>query len=615
MRRSFTTFSTICLLAAAGSAFFGCEREPPPQPPEPEPEPAPVTSQVPPPPISGGTLLVTADRKIAVAADPDRDRLALIDIEGKALLDVIPLEPGDEPGRVVEGPEGVVHVALRRGGAIVTLDLESSEITRRPICPAPRGMAYDESTDLVHVACAGGELVSLPAEPSGAPVRELHIDGDLRDVLVLGDGLLVTRFLSAELLAISADGQVVDRAVPPQRTVNSGSFSPGVAYRAIRLPGGGVALAHQRGFDDEIDLGDGDEVPPAPYAGGACDGQTIVHMAVSVISAQNSGGELKVRPLRMNVGGLGRGTLPVDIAASDDGETIAVVAAGTGQLVVTSLANLRKLEPSIEPCGFDSSKRRYGVRSGPIAVAAHEDETFLVLTRDPPGLEYIDDARREVVARVEIPGESRSDTGHDIFHGRPQAIGRALTIACASCHPEGDNDGRVWHLSTGARRTQSLGGGVMETAPFHWNGDMQAMASIVADTFVKRMGGPAQDQLRIDALSTWLNTVPVVPISPAADPGAVARGEALFFDSEVACAKCHSGDHFTNNRTMDVGTGQPFQVPSLLGLGHRAPYMHDGCAPTLHDRFGPCGGGDAHGVTSHLSPSDIDDLVAYLETL
>jgi hypothetical protein len=44
--------------------------------------------------------------------------------------------------------------------------------------------------------------------------------------------------------------------------------------------------------------------------------------------------------------------------------------------------------------------------------------------------------------------------------------------------------------------------------------------------------------------------------------------------------------------------------------------MHDGCAKTLADRFvAPCGGGDQHGVTSHLGAAQIADLVAYLESL
>jgi hypothetical protein len=64
-----------------------------------------------------------------------------------------------------------------------------------------------------------------------------------------------------------------------------------------------------------------------------------------------------------------------------------------------------------------------------------------------------------------------------------------------------------------------------------------------------------------------------------------------------------------------VGTGLKAQVPSLQGVGWRAPFLHTGCAPTLADRFGSCGGGDKHGHTSQLSAGDIADLTAFLETL
>ncbi|MBC8131533.1 MAG: cytochrome-c peroxidase, partial [Deltaproteobacteria bacterium] len=64
-------------------------------------------------------------------------------------------------------------------------------------------------------------------------------------------------------------------------------------------------------------------------------------------------------------------------------------------------------------------------------------------------------------------------------------------------------------------------------------------------------------------------------------------------------------------------TSAAFQVPSLRGVGWRAPFMHDGCSPTLAARFGNkyCDGGDAHGKTSQLTPAQIDDLVAFLESL
>ena len=66
---------------------------------------------------------------------------------------------------------------------------------------------------------------------------------------------------------------------------------------------------------------------------------------------------------------------------------------------------------------------------------------------------------------------------------------------------------------------------------------------------------------------------------------------------------------------VDVGTGEPLQVPSLRAIAYRAPYMHNGCALTLRDRFSPSCGGTAHGNTGDLQPGQVDDLVAYLRTL
>ncbi len=49
----------------------------------------------------------------------------------------------------------------------------------------------------------------------------------------------------------------------------------------------------------------------------------------------------------------------------------------------------------------------------------------------------------------------RGDIGHDVYHA--QAGGR---LACASCHPEGGDDGHVWILDGLPRRTPSQRGKV-----------------------------------------------------------------------------------------------------------------------------------------------------------
>jgi mono/diheme cytochrome c family protein len=137
------------------------------------------------------------------------------------------------------------------------------------------------------------------------------------------------------------------------------------------------------------------------------------------------------------------------------------------------------------------------------------------------------------------------------------------------------------------------------------------------EVFVRRMNGPALGPDYIAALGRWIDGVPALPRLPPTDPAAVERGRALFQSGATGCTTCHGGTLLTNNATVDVGTGRALQVPSLRGVAWRAPYMHDGCAATLADRFAPgtCGGGDRHGMVSGLSPAQVADLTAYLRTL
>ncbi|WP_437953820.1 c-type cytochrome [Sorangium sp. So ce296] len=521
-------------------------------------------SAVPPPPISGGTLLVTADKNLVVAADPDRDRICIINLDTLEVDAVLPLEAGDEPGRVIEGAPGTAHVALRRGGAVVTIDLSTRQMHRRPVCPAPRGLAYDAAAGLLHVACAGGELVTLSSDLEAPPVRELRLERDLRDVVIEGDALLVSRFRSSELLVVSEDGAVAERVKPPVHVQErfGRTFEPAVAWRTIPLPSEANPTP----------------APPAPGADGL--------------------------PL---------GLLPVDMAISPDGFRGAIVMAGSRTVIETPLDVLEQTE-AVDDCASFRDQRSLTVPGEPIAVGYDEASNLLVQLREPPSVLRFG-AVSGAVATFLLPGESRLDSGHAIFHGTQDAHVQ-MAIACASCHPEGQDDGRTWSFKPiGARRTQTLAGGILETAPLHWDGDMTDLDAIMSEVFEQRMGGMRQRPERVEAFASWLDTIKPVPVSEPADPAAVQRGEALFNDAAVGCASCHSGEKLTNDQTVDVGTGKAFQVPSLRGLAARAPYMHDGCAATLRDRFGPCGGGDKHGVTSTLAPAQIDDLVAYLETL
>jgi len=598
-----------------------------------------------PKPISGGTVSVLKDGSRAIIADPDRDRVSIVDLKPPRLASTVALEPGDEPGRTVEDASGHVHVVLRSGAAIATIDPGTGKILeRRPVCKAPRGIAYESSTDLVHVACAEGALVSLPAA-GGEAVRTLALDPDLRDVVVQGSELWVTRFKSAEILRVSSGGAVNARvalpktagtlSVPPPKTANpnepSGgpsmkavTMSQGVAWRVASNPSGGAVLLHEQQLDDDVTISDPSQTGSS-YGGGGmpCDG--IVRQAVTQIAPD---GTSTINPVAGS-------PLAVDVAVSAD-QWLAVAHAGApdpsaprpfmvfpskdGSATGVSgpapafgdgTVSLLRLSELGGPDGCSFSRELVNVTDPATAVAFTPGGQLLVQTREPARLVVVNvpDMSQQM---VDLEGDSLLDTGHELFH-RDAGGG----VACASCHPEGGEDGHTWHFAgAGPRRTQALHVGLQGTAPFHWNGDLPDVAAVMSQVFVGRMGGVNESADRTNALSDWLFALKRPPaLRDVSDPAA-ARGKALFESATVGCTTCHSGDKFTDNKSVAIDTArEKLQVPSLLAVGYRSPFMHDGCAQTLAARFDPKCGGNSHGNTADLAPAQVDDLVAYLESL
>ena len=588
----------LCAPIALGACNNGFSIPPPTDgnpvvvpPPDPPKEEAVFTSSNPPPPISGGTLIALKDGVTAVAADPDRDRVWIVDTEKLSLRGSIALEAGDEPGRGVEDGAGRVWVALRRGGALAALDVAAMKVAARvPVCAEPRGVAYDPASDQIHVACAGGELVSLVAK-TGAEVRRLRLDRDLRDVLLDGDGLRVSRFRSAELLSIDAGGGVTKRVKPPAHGEQFGpSYEATVAWRTIGLPGGGVATLHQRALETVVP-----NVINAYYSDPCT---TIVKTGVAVtepgVTQSPAAGGLEV-------------ALAVDMAIAPDGQRVAVAAAGDQVVGETTLAMLQNRDNSGDCVGQPASpdtSTRTAIAGTPIAVAYDLDNHLLVQSREPPSVWVLGRGQ------IPLPGESRRDSGHELFHSAPRA-----GVACASCHPEGREDGRVWEFDdVGKRRTQSVAGGVLQTGPLHWTGDLADFDALICEVLVHRMQHVQPGPRHAKAFASWLDALPAPTPVAAIDAAAVAKGSALFHDAAVGCATCHAGPKLTTRSTADVGTGQKFKIPSLVGDAARAPFMHDGCAATLADRFGSCGGSE-HGSTASLTSAQVSDLVAYMESL
>lgn len=188
-------------------------------------------------------------------------------------------------------------------------------------------------------------------------------------------------------------------------------------------------------------------------------------------------------------------------------------------------------------------------------------------------------------------------------------------VSCALCHAEGRTDGITWHFTTGARQTPSLAGQVSLTEPVRWEGDRATVEDDARSTSQGLMGGSGIADEDLGAIAAFIDWTPDVdsPRSRVDDP-AVARGRAIFERPDVACASCHNGERFTDNRSYAMFGMREVQTRSLVGVAGSPPYLHDGFAATLRDLLVRVRSGEM-GDTSSLSDAELDDLEAYLLSL
>ena len=559
------------------------------------------------PPIMGGTLLVTRDGAHAVISDPPRDSIHIVDLDQWKEIGTLELDDGALPFRAVEDDDGRVHVTLRGTGELVTIDPGSASLTKTTtVCPNPRGVAFDNATGALHVACAGGVLVTLPA--SGAASKRF-ISPDLRDVFVADGRLFVTRFRAAELLEVTEDEGARLVGAPASLVRGSTSREPTTSWRTIPNPNGGWIMLHQAAATDPVpefeeppeveDEGPGDTAGGGYAGGGGFDPcAAVVNPTLTVASAD---GTLK------NAGVFGDVALAVDVALSPNGWRVAI-ATPTQHDRDDLFDPISVFEVDLASLATDTDARcelpdPLFIEADVVAVAYQPNGELLAQARNRPVLFRV---REHVVEELVLTGADASDTGFDLFHNDAGA-----GIACASCHPEGGEDGRTWVFhDLGPRRTQPLNVGLEGTAPFHWKGDMDDIHMIARKVRQGAMGGSQQSEEHQDALRDWLFGLrPPNPTRAQTDTSA-ARGQQLF--GELGCASCHAGPSFTSPASADLGRG-PLQTPALRGVALRPPYMHDGRALTLEEAIQDMA--RTTGDRVELDAERVASIAAYLESI
>ena len=258
-------------------------------------------------------------------------------------------------------------------------------------------------------------------------------------------------------------------------------------------------------------------------------------------------------------------------------------------------------------------------------------------------------AELRVVEAIDLLGDLDEVLDDEVLYGKKVFYGAAdrrmaadSYMSCASCHLDGEHDGRTWDFTSrgeGLRNTKALFG-MSGEGPLHWSANFDEVQDFERD-IRESMGGsgfindndyvddPFGEALEglspeLDALAAYLRSLEP-PVSPfASNP----EGQAIFEAS--GCGECHYGERLTGSsgevRLFDVGTlteesgarlGEELvglDTPELVGLFHTAPYLHDGSAATLRERFDRDPGG-LHGDTSSLSEEQLQALEEYLLSL
>ncbi len=282
----------------------------------------------------------------------------------------------------------------------------------------------------------------------------------------------------------------------------------------------------------------------------------------------------------------------------------------------------------------------------------------------PPGTDLNDqDPLPRLVLNFEERGVDEKDlflvAYGDMLFDSPQIFGEpavSLAITCSRCHNRSDINQRFFipGISTGPgnvdvdghyfnarfndRRADAIDipslRGLRFTAPYGRDGRFASLRDFTRNVVVNEFAGPEPTPLMLDALVAYMLEFDWLP-APYLQPdgrlndsasGAAQRGEVLFnraFDGMGgrACSTCHvPSNNFLDGHAHDIGSGEPaspgardsfFDTPTLIGVLHTAPYLHDGSIATL---AGVVEWFDQQ-FDLALDTEQRADLVAYLETV
>lgn len=549
---------------------------------------------------------------------------------GSLLRRVAEMKTADEPVAMAMAPDGeTLYVLAGWGHALEGFSTKShARVFGADVPREPRAVLVDAAGTRAFVSHAVGRGVTVVDLRSDAEARTIVLEGALGQLASTRDGTMEGRppvsFGSFSFFDAPLDGA----GVPFGLEIRGAGGAPTAATRTPgpRAPTQGFALASLRGsgraeriFVPEVLVDPGDTPAasagaPRPSGYGSTGdgfppsfGPATAHVAVIEGAAE--------APLTTSM------TLVVNDTSCLLPRAAAVDAAERSLFVACLGTDEVDEYDATAPNPTAALRARWKVPSGPTGIAV-DDDRLVVWSAFDRILTVIGRRVGDVAHASTVPERAASpfEVGRKLFHASGNAAISGDGRACASCHPDGRDDGLTWSSPDGPRQTPMLAGRLASSAPFGWTGASVTVREHLRQT-LSRLGGHGLNDRATYALLTYVAQMKPPPRAPSSTPAKVARGGEIFRSYEAGCATCHSrGDGPTGDGEVhDVGSAArgdltaSLDTPSLQFVGGTGPYFHDGRYATLPQLLRATDG--AMGSTSHLSPDDFDALTTYLESL
>jgi len=435
---------------------------------------------------------------------------------------------------------------------------------------------------VVNIDAAAKSLTAVPPLALPFPPRELLLfDGDRR--------LLVADAFGGSLAVVNLESLTVESV----RTL-----------RAHNLRG--LALA-PTGTEVYISLQELNRLARADFED--IHWGNLLHNRIRIIPTEalldpSADLQKRSRPRSLDSAGNGAGDPGRLLVESD--ERVIVLLEGAGELAIGSTPNLVRVPVGRRPAAMAITND-----GDSIFVANALDDTISVYDRSrlslPPTQTIALSVEREL---------SPAERGERLFFDA--RLSHDHWLSCHSCHANGHTiDLTADTLGDGdygaPKRIPSLLG-IADAAPFAWNGSVPDLDAQVQQSVTSTMQGRKLSPEQITDLVSFLRTLSPPPPVNVADDDARTRGRAVF--EQRRCMRCHQPPAYTSSEIVDVGltdeSGRSaFNPPSLVGVGQRRTFLHDGRAKSLEEVIRDL----QHQIDNPIADAELADLIAFLRSL